>query len=420
MAETPLIEIGAMFVTVALAGAIANRIGQSVIPFYIVGGMLASEYVLGTLAPLTLGDAGVQIQQPFISESEFIELGAELGIVFLLFFLGLEFSMTRLLESRDRIGKAGVVDLVINFPAGVIIGLALGWSLVEAVLLGGIVYISSSAVITKSLIDLGWIANDESSPMLGTLVFEDLFIAFYLATVSAIVIGSGDLGEAAADIGVAVGFLLILVVGVFYGSEFFQRFLAIDSQELTILRTVALVVFVAGIALLLDVSEAVAAFFIGMGFSSTDHVDEIERLLTPVRDVFAAIFFFWVGLGTDPRVFVDLGLVAVLAIAVLVTTPTKLVSGYLGGRIYDLDERRSLRVATGMVTRGEFSLIIAATIAAAGTGPIMTETIPDLTVGYVLVMSILGSVLMQYSESLWAVVGPYLARIERDQVPTTD
>ncbi|GAA0668245.1 cation:proton antiporter [Natronoarchaeum mannanilyticum] len=410
MAATPLIEIGALFVGIALAGAIAQRAGQSVIPFYIVGGMLAGEHVLGRLAPLEigLGDVAVTLQQPYVSESEFVELGAELGIVFLLFFLGLEFSITRLLESRDRIGKAGVVDLAINFPAGVLLGLALGWSAIEAVLLGGIVYISSSAVITKSLIDLGWIANDESDPMLGTLVFEDLFIALYLAVVSALVIGGGDVGAAATDIGIAVGFILVLLGGVFYGSELFQRYLETDSRELTVLRTVALVVFVAGLALLLDVSEAVAAFFVGMGFSSTDHVHEIEELLIPVRDLFAAVFFFWVGLGTDPAVFADPALVAVLALAVLVTTPTKLVSGYLGGRIYDLDERRSLRVATGMVTRGEFSLIIAATIATAGTGPVMTETIPDLTVGYVLVMSILGTVLMQYADRLWSVAQPYL------------
>ncbi|SEV86790.1 cation:proton antiporter [Natrinema salifodinae] len=417
MAETPLIEIGALFVIVALTGAAANRTGQSVIPFYIVGGMIASEHVLGTVAPLTLAlaDLSVQVQQPYISENEFVELGAELGIVFLLFFLGLEFSVNRLLESSERISKAGLVDLAINFPAGIVLGLVLGWSLIEAVLLGGIVYISSSAVITKSLIDLGWIANDESDPMLGTLVFEDLFIAFYLAIMTAVVVGSGDISEAATDIGVALGFLLVLITGVFYGDAFFQQFLAIDSRELTVLRTIALVVFVAGVALLLDVSEAVAAFFVGMGFSSTDHVEEIEDLLSPVRDVFAAVFFFWVGLGTDPLVFTDLGLVVLLAVTVLATTPTKLISGYFGGRIYDLDERRSLRVATGMVTRGEFSLIIAATIATAGTSSIMSETIPDLTVGYVLVMSILGSVLMQYSEVLWAAVEPYLVDGKPDQ-----
>ncbi|SNZ14972.1 potassium/proton antiporter membrane subunit, CPA2 family [Natronoarchaeum philippinense] len=411
MAATPLIEIGALFVTLALAGTIADRLGQSVIPFYIVGGMLVGEHVLGRLAPLTLavGERSLTIGQPYVAESVFVELGAELGIVFLLFFLGLEFSIDRLLASRERISTAGAIDLGINFPVGVLLGLAIGWSPIEAVLLGGIVYISSSAVITKSLIDLGWIANDESNPILGTLVFEDLFIALYLAIVSAIVVGSGSVADAAIDIGVAVGFLCVLLGGVFYGSDLFQRFLAVDSQEATVLRTVALVVFVAGLALLLDVSEAVAAFFVGMGFSSTDHVHEIEELLMPVRDLFAAVFFFWVGIGTDPSVFADPMLVAVLVLAVLVTTPTKLVSGYLGGRVYDLDERRSLRVGASMVTRGEFSLIIAATIAAAGTGTVMTETIPDLTVGYVLVMSILGTVLMQYADRLWSIAEPYLA-----------
>jgi len=411
MAGTPLLELGALFVVVAFAGAAANKTGQSVIPFYIIGGMLASEYVLGAVGPLTLSvaDIGIHIQQPYISETPFIELGAELGIVFLLFFLGLEFSVERLLTNRDQISKAGLIDLAINFPVGVILGLGLGWSLLEAVLLGGIVYISSSAVISKSLIDLGWIANDESDPMLGTLVFEDLVIAFYLAIMTALVVGGSDLSVAMTDMGLAVGFLLVLITGVVYGDAFFQRVFAVDSRELTVLRSMALVVFVAGLALTLDVSEAVAAFFIGMGVSSTDHVEEIDALVSPLRDVFAAMFFFWIGLGTDPGVFLDWHLVGLLVLTVVLTTPAKLISGYLGGRVYELDARRSFRVATGMVTRGEFSLIIAATLAAAGSGPIMTETIPNLTVGYVVVMSILGSMLMQYSESIWGLVDQYLA-----------
>jgi len=380
--ETLLLEVGVLFSAVAVCGLLAKRIGISVIPFYIVAGIVCSPFVVGRLG------------LPYIQNTEFIKIGAELGIVFLLFFLGLEFNLERLLASRELIGKVGLIDLGINFPVGFALGYLFFGDLIAATLMAGIVYISSSAIITKSLIDLGWIANDEANPMLGTLVFEDLFIAVYLAVVSAIVIGGGDVGEAAQSVGIALGFILVLLLLVQFGNDLFERLLATESHEYFVLRAVGVTVLVAGAALALGVSEAVAAFFIGMAFSSTTHVHELETLLEPIRDAFAAIFFFWIGLITDPLLVV--GVAGLLAAAILVSMPTKLLSGYWSGRVYDLSHTRSVRVGAGMVTRGEFSLIIA-TVAAAGTGPVLTETIPAFAVGYVLLMSILGTVCMQYS-----------------------
>ena len=286
-----------MFAAIASVGAIANRLDQSIIPFYIVVGMVLSEFVLGRAELPVIGDT------LFISESEFIALGAELGIVFLLFFLGLEFNLSRLLDKKEEIGTAGTIDLAINFGAGLILGWLVFGSLLPAFLTAGIVYISSSAVITKSLIDLGWIANDESEPMLGTLVYEDLFIAVYLAVTNAIVLGSGGVAEASFDIGVAIVFILVLLFLVYFGTAWFQRLVSVDSNEFTVLRTVGVLVLIAGAALALGVSEAVAAFFVGMAFSATDYVHELEELLEPLRDTFAAVFFFWIGLVTDPLLF---------------------------------------------------------------------------------------------------------------------
>ncbi len=385
MAETSLLAVGAMFAAVALAGAGARRLGQSVIPFYIVVGVLVNPFVAGELG------------LPAIPDSEFVTVLAELGIVFLLFFLGLEFSIDRLLESGPRLLRVGGLDLVVNFSAGFLLGLAVGWSVIEAFVLGGIIYISSSAIITKSLIDLGWIANAESEPMLGTLVFEDLAIAVYLAVLSAIVLGGGELSVALRGIGIAAVFLTVLLVAVYYGGALFERYLRVDSNESFVLRAVAAATLVGGAALALGVSEAVAAFFVGMGFSSTDHVEKLERLLSPLRDTFAAVFFFWIGVTTDPVLVA--GTVGLLALAVVVSTPTKFATGYLSGRLYDLDARRSVRVGAGMVTRGEFSLIIAALVTAGGT-PVLSEVIPAFAVGYVLVMSVLGTTLMGYADRL--------------------
>ena len=394
-----LLEIGVMLTALAAVGALADRLSQSVIPFYIVIGMALSEFVLGRTELPVVGNV-------FIPESEFVTIGAEIGIVLLLFFLGLEFNLERLFAKRSAIGTAGTIDLVINFGAGLLLGGFFFDSFLAAFFVAGIVYISSSAVITKSLIDLGWIANDESEPMLGTLVYEDLFIALYLAVASALVLGGGNVGEAASDIGIAVAFIIVLLAVVYLGTGFFERLLDTGDHEFIVLRTVGVTVLVAGIALTLGVSEAVAAFFVGMAFSSTDYVTTIEELLEPLRDVFAAVFFFWIGLVTDPFLFA--GVAGLIAIAVLVTTPTKLVSGFLGGRAFDLNTRRSTRVALGMTTRGEFSLIIATiaiTGAQTGTFPeSLANTINAFAVGYVLFMAILGTTLMQYSRPFENIV----------------
>jgi len=149
-------------------------------------------------------------------------------------------------------------------------------------------------------------------------------------------------------------------------------------------------------------------------------VHELEQILEPLRDTFAAVFFFWIGLLTNPAVFGDVALI-ILA-AVVLTAPTKLVSGYWGGRIYDLDERRSTRVGLGMVTRGEFSLIIASIAVASGSvlPEEVANTIYAFAVGYVLVMSILGTTLMQYSSRIEAVVVPRLTSARVNGTPSDD
>jgi CPA2 family monovalent cation:H+ antiporter-2 len=386
MAEL-LLEVGIALTGIAIAGAVATRSTLSVIPAYIVVGI-----VLGPNEPTSILGLPVAL----VGDREFIDVLAELGVVFLLFFLGLEFSVDQLLQDRKRITAVGGIDFLINFGVGAAIGLALGWPIVETLFLAGIVYISSSAVITKSLIEEGWIANDESSPILGTLVFEDILIAVYLALLAAIT-GGGGLRQAVISVGTAFLFLGGLAAIAWYGAGWLDRVFSTTSDELFVLRIVGLTTLVAGAALALGVSEAVAAFFLGTGLSQTSHVERIEHVVTPARDIFAAVFFFSIGLTTD--VTLVAGVAALVGAAVVLTTLAKFVSGTLSGRVYDLTRRRSLRVGLGLVPRGEFSLVLATLAASIGTGRLGT-VIPAFTVGYVLVMSILGSVLIQRADTI--------------------
>ena len=389
MAEALLFETGVMFAAVAVVSLVAARFHLSPIPFYILAGIVASEFVAGRL--------GVG----YVSLTSFVEVGAELGIVLLLLFLGLEFNLDRLLADRGRIGTVGLLDLGVNFTLGLGLGYVLFGDAVAAVVVAGIVYISSSAIITKTLLDTGWIANPESGPILGTLVFEDLAIAVYLAIVGAAVLEGGPIGAVAQSVGVAFGFLLALLVFVALGTQALEALLDTTSTEYFLLRALGVIVLITGAALSLGVSEAVAAFFVGMAFSSTSVAHDLEDVLSPLRDTFAAVFFFWIGLRTDPTVLP--AVFDLILLAVVVTLPAKILSGFFSGRQYGLTDRRSLRVGLAMVTRGEFSLIIAAT-ALAGAGGALSgttaETLYAFTVGYVLVMSILGTTLMQASPVL--------------------
>jgi len=393
-----LVEIGIALAAVALAGLAANRVGLSVIPAYIVAGILVGpEWPTEVL--------GVSLQ--LVAYGEFIAVAAELGIVFLLFFLGLEFSVGQLLADRKRITKAGSVDFLLNFGAGVALGVLFGRTPLETLLIAGVVYISSSAVVTKSIIDRGWVANPEAEPILGTLVFEDIVIAVYLALVAALLTGAGDLAGAAMDVARAFAFLGAVAVVAWYGTDYVERAFDLPNDELFLLHVLGATTLVAGAALATGVSEAVAAFFVGTAFSQTPHTERIEDVVAPVRDLFAAVFFFAIGLTTDVTVLA--GVAALLAVAVVLTTGTKLVSGTIGGRVYDLSPTRSLRTGIGLVPRAEFSLVIATL--AAGAGGTLADVVPAFTVGYVLAMSVLGTVMIQHADRLTDSLAPLVADV---------
>ena len=393
MATVTLIEVGIALTAVAVAGAIAVRLNQSVIPLYIVAGIVIGPNVPTAIGPIPL---------TLVDHGEFIEVMAELGIVYLLFFLGLEFSPEALVSRWNRLLGIGTIDFLLNFGIGVALGFAFGFTLVETLFLAGIVYISSSAVITKSLIDQGWIANVESEAILGTLVFEDILIAIYLALLSAIVLGSGDEVAAATSVATAMAFLALLGVAAWYGSGLLERLFAVESDELFLLQVLGVTTLIAGVALSMGVSEAVAAFFVGTAFSQTPYTERLEHIIGPARDLFAAVFFLAIGLTTDVTVLDEVAVL--LAVAIVVTTAGKLLSGYVGGRLYGLDERRSIRVGVGLIPRGEFSLVLAALATSVGTGALAT-LIPAFAVGYVLVMSIVGTLAIQIADRQTAESG---------------
>src|SRR5713101_5838336 len=277
-----LIELGLVVVGLAVLARVASRWSFSAIPFYLLAGLAFGN---GGLAPLNVS-AG------------FIHIGAEIGVLLLLFMLALEYTAEELKENLRGGFPAGIADLALNFPPGLIAGLLLGWRPLAAVLLGGVTYISSSGVIAKVLTELRRLNNPETPSVLSVLVLEDLAMAIYLPLVAVLIVGGRPAGVA---LSVAVAILVVcgvLVTAVRYGDNI-SRLAAHQSDEIILLTIFGAVLLVAGLAQRFQVSAAIGAFLVGIAVSGPI-AEQSHRLLAPLRDLFAATFFFFFGLQIDP------------------------------------------------------------------------------------------------------------------------
>jgi len=245
-----LIELGVIIFGLSIVARLASRLGVSAIPLYLMTGLAVGN---NSLIPLELCE-------------DFVRLGAEIGVILLLFTMGLEYSSERLKQSMGHALSSSVADLVFNFPPGFLAGLLLGWSILASVLLGGITYISSSGIIAKLLTDLGWMDNQETSTVLSILVLEDIAMALFLPLVTIFLIGQGLLSSIFSILIAVVAGSGMFFVAMRYGKQL-SHLIAHSSDEIVLLTTLGLALLVAGIADRLQLSAAVGAFMVGITLS---------------------------------------------------------------------------------------------------------------------------------------------------------
>jgi len=369
---TVLAVLGAALLGLAVLARISTRIGMSPIPLYIIGG-LALGWAL---------DPGI---------SDEVSGTAELvGIVLLLFMLGIEYTGAELTGSLRSGVRPGLVDIVLNATPGVALGLILGWDATACLALGGATYISSSGIIAKLLDDLGRIGNRETPAVIGVLVIEDLVMAFYLPILGVAVAGSA-LAVAAGKLGLAMGVaLLALIIAVKFGRRI-SRVAHHDSNEVLLLTVLGLVLLVAGVAERVGVSAAVGAFLVGIALSGTV-AERAGSLIAPLRDLFAAVFFVLFAMSIDLGQLPDVILPAVaLAVA---TAGTKMATGWYAARQAGVGNRGRMRAGAALIARGEFSIVIAGLAVAGG----VIAQLGPLVAVYVLLL---------------ALAGPLVARVVR-------
>jgi CPA2 family monovalent cation:H+ antiporter-2 len=319
---------------------VASRLGLSAIPAYLLAGLL-----LGPNEPRVLS---------LVRPSEVTHVFAELGLIFLLFFLGLEFTVGRLARSRRHAVVAGAIDLGVNAALGLVVGVAAFGLSFSALILAAAIYVSSSAITVKGLIDFRRLADDETDLVLAVLVAEDVVIALVLGFAAG---GGGALASTLAIVGKAGGFMAVSLAASKWLTRPIDLLLSRLPREFFLLAVFAFLVGMAALAAELGLSEAIGALMAGVILSETSVREEIEERFFSFRDVFAALFFFVFGLSIDVSALSDVGWI--LAAAVAVTLVGKIGGGYLGGLAGGFTSRQSLNAGIALVAHGEFTIILA-------------------------------------------------------------
>ncbi|OBI40342.1 potassium transporter [Mycobacterium kyorinense] len=366
-----LFEVGAILTVLALFGAVARRFALSPIPVYLLAG-------------LALGNGGIN---PVPAAGEFITTGAPIGVVLLLLTLGVEFSATEFASSLRHHLPSAAVDILLNATPGALAGWLLGLDGVGILALAGVTYISSSGVIARLLEDLHRVANRETPAVLAVLVLEDFAMAAYLP-LFAVLASRGSWSHAIVGMAGAVAALCIALAASYRWGHHVARLVGHSDSEQLMLRVLGITLIVAALAEFVHVSAAVGAFLVGLTLTG-ETADRARKVLGPLRDLFAAIFFLAIGLSVDPERLLPMLPVA-LALAG-VTAVTKVATGAFAARREGVAWRGQLRAGTALIARGEFSLII---IGLAGTS---ISGMAALATSYVFVMAIIGPVVTRFA-----------------------
>lgn len=371
--------------TIALLGVLglsASRFGLSAIPAYLFAGI-----ILGPNEPRF-----IQLVQP----SEVTDFVAEIGLIFLLFFLGLEFSVDRLVRSGRHVGLGGAADFAFNAGLGLLVGFAAFGVSFAALVVAACIYVSSSAIAVKALTDFRRLADDETDLVLAILLFEDVVIAAVLGFVAT---GGGSLSSTAGVSAKAILFVAASLAASKWLGARLGRLLARLELEYFLLAVFGFVVGMSAVAIELDMSEAIGALMAGIILSESGVREEIEQRFFAVRDVFAALFFFAFALTIDLGAIGEVGWIVL--VAAVATVLGKVGVGLVAGRLGGFTARQGLNAGAALVAHGEFTIIIAQL--AAGNAALALADRQDVAAFaglYVLVTATVGVLLMKESKRI--------------------
>ena len=338
-------DLAVIMLVAGVVTILFHRFKQPVVLGYIVAG-----FIIGPHTP------------PFglIHDEQTIKTLAELGVIFLMFCLGLEFSLRKLFKVGATAFIAAFMEITLMIWIGYEIGRWFDWNTMDSLFLGAILAISSTTIIVKALNDLKMKNERFAQLIFGVLIVEDILGIGIIALLSSIAVsGSVSPEEVFSTVGKLSIFMIVaLVIGILLVPRVLAYVARFESNEMLLITVLGLCFGFCLLVVKLEYSMVLGAFLIGAIMAESRQLLKIERLIEPVRDLFSAIFFVAIGLMLDPAILLEYALpIVVITIAVVLG---KMLSCGLGAFIAGNDGRTSLRVGMGLSQIGEFSFIIAA------------------------------------------------------------
>ncbi|NMX89670.1 MULTISPECIES: cation:proton antiporter [unclassified Pseudomonas] len=338
-------DLAVIMLVAGVVTILFHRLKQPVVLGYIVAG-----FIIGPHTP------------PFglIHDEDTIKTLAELGVIFLMFCLGLEFSLRKLFKVGATAFIAAFLEIILMIWIGYEIGQWFDWNTMDSLFLGAILAISSTTIIVKALNDLKMKNQRFAQLIFGVLIVEDILGIGIIALLSSIAVsGTVSSGEVFSTVGKLSLFMIVaLVIGILLVPRLLAYVAKFESNEMLLITVLGLCFGFCLLVVKLEYSMVLGAFLIGAIMAESRQLLKIERLIEPVRDMFSAIFFVAIGLMIDPQILLQYAWpIAVITVAVVLG---KMLSCGLGAFIGGNDGRTSLRVGMGLSQIGEFSFIIAA------------------------------------------------------------
>ncbi len=337
-------DLGFILITAAVVTLLFKFLKQPVVLGYLIAGFLLGPHF--SWAPTVKDMASIQVL-------------AEIGVIFLLFGLGLEFSFKKLAKVGASASITAFVEVVSMLGIGYLVGRLMGWSTMDSLFLGGILSVSSTTIIFRAFDELGMKGRGFVSLVFGVLIVEDLFAILLLVLLSTVAATQALSGTALFSETARLAFFLALwfLVGIYLVPVFLKKISSFLNDETTLVISIGLCLGMVMIATAVGFSPALGAFVIGSILAETRDGKRIEHLVIPVRDLFAAVFFVSVGMMIDPNVLTEYA--GTIAILTVVTIVGKFIGSGMGALISGRSLKNSVQAGLSLAQIGEFSFIIA-------------------------------------------------------------
>ncbi len=376
-------DLALILVSAAVVTLIFKRIKQPVVLGYIIAGFLVGPHVDFI---------------PTVADSANIDTLAEIGVIFLLFSLGLEFSFKKLVRVGGAASITALVEILFITVAGYFVGRWMEWSIMDSLFLGGMLASSSTTIIIKAFDELGVKTKQYARIVFGVLVVEDIVVILLMVLLSTIAVTQAFEGtEILLTILKLVFFLALWFLGgIFLLPTFLKRSKALLNDETLLVLVIGLCLGMVVLATQAGFSAELGAFVMGSIIAETTKAEKVEHLIQPVRDLFGSVFFVSVGMMIDPKAFIEYG-IPVMAVTLL-TLFGKLFSTTLGALLSGQPLKQSVQVGMSMAQIGEFAFIVATLGLSLG---VISDFLFPVAVGASAITTFTTPYMIQSSESVY-------------------